>query len=253
MAEKDGDSRDEDWQRTLAQRERDLAEMQNEIGGRGHSRIRRFLPEDHESNPEAQAKRKQKERAYRSALRALLKNDAAYRALYEETFDKLRTHEAATERALDQAREDLAEAKDALDEMRENASTLQDGTRVYRSEDGSFYSEDGTLITGEALESIEWREGASSYEDYLAQKKATADAEGRMNDLLVYQADVLGDIRNRMEDEDNPPSKEDMEMFQEKMEHAMRNRAEHQPEPVQEVPATTASTTAGMQLPPVGR
>ena len=252
MAENDGDSRDENWQRTLARRERDLAEIQNEIAGRGHSRIRRFLPEDHESNPDAQEKKKRQERAYRSALRALLKNES-YRALYEETFDKLRSYEAATERALDRAREHLAEAKDALDEMRENASTLPDGTRVYRSEDGSVYTEDGALITGEALDAIEWRKGAPSYEDYTAQKKAAAEAESRVNDLLVYQADVLGDIRNRMEDEENPPSKEDMEMFQEKMEHAMPNRAEHQPEPVQEVPATTASTTAGMQLPPMGR
>ena len=220
MAENDGDSRDENWQRTLERRERDLAEIQNEIAGRGHSRIRRFLPEDHESNPDAQEKKKRQESAYRSALRALLKNES-YRALYEETSDKLRSYEAATERALDQAREDLAEAKDALDEMREKASTLQDGTRVYRAEDGSVYSEDGTLVTGEALESIEWREGAPSYEDYIAQRKATAEAEGRVNDLLIYQTDVLGRARDRMEDEDNPPSRDELEAIQESIEREM--------------------------------
>jgi|GEM_PF-1244058 len=228
MAENDGDSRDKNWQRTLARRERDLAEIQNEIAGRGHSRIRRFLPEDHESNPDAQEKKKRQESAYRSALRALLKNDAAYRALYEETFDKLRSYEAATERALERAHEDLAEAKDALDEMRENASTLPDGTRVYRSEDGSVYTEDGTFITGEALDAIEWCNGAPGYEEVLARKQAVATAEERVNGLLIYQTDVLGRVRGRMGDEDNPPSREELDTIQDDLETSAPAAVNHE-------------------------
>ena len=220
MAENDGNGGDNDWQRTLEQRERDLVEMQNEIAGRGHSRIRRFLPDDHASNPAAQAKKKRQERAYRSALRALLKNES-YRALYEETFDKLRSYEAATERALEQAREDVTEAKDALDEMRERASTSPDGTRVFRDKNGDVYSEDGELISGAALESIEWCADAPSYEDFVAQKKATAEAEGRVNDLLIYQTDVLGHARDRLTDEDNPPTKQELEAIQESIEREM--------------------------------
>ena len=227
MAEKDGDSRDKNWQRTLARRERDLAEIQNEIAGRGHSRIRRFLPEDHESNPDAQAKKKQKERAYRSALRALLKSDPAYRALYEETFDTLRKYEAATERALEKAHADLAEEKQALEEMRGKANTLPDGTKVFRDKDGNVYSEDGTLITGDALESVEWREGALSYEDFLAQKKTAAAAEGRFNDLLIYQAD-LGETRERLTDEYDPPTKEELEAIQDQVEAAAPAAVKHE-------------------------
>ena len=249
MAENDGDSRDENWQRTLVRRERDLAEIQNEIAGRGHSRIRRFLPEDHESNPDAQEKKKRQERAYRSALRALLKNES-YRALYEETFDKLRTYEVATEHALEQAREDLAEAKGALDEMRENASTLQNGTRVYRSEDGGVYSEDGTLITGDALESVEWRKGAPSYEDYTAQKKAAAEAESRVNDLLVYQAD-LGVVRERLSDEDHPLSPEDLKDVQEDMDSRMPEAVAEQLPVDKTQLAQTAQHSASTPLPPL--
>ena len=133
--------------------------------------------------------------------------------------------------------------------MRENASTLPDGTRVYRSEDGSVYTEDGTLITGEALDAIEWRNGAPGYEEVLARKQAVAAAEERVNGLLIYQTDVLGRVRDRMGDEDSPPSRDELEAIQDSITSDVPFGIDQELKPPESIPPSGSSATANLPLP----
>ena len=144
----------------------------------------------------------------------LLYTDPAYTALYNDTIDLLARAEAATEEALQQAERDLTTARDALNETLDGANRLPDGTHVFRSADGNVYTGDGRVVGSEEAASVEWREDAPSYEDYLARRKAAGDAQHRIDELRRYQVDVLGRIRDRMTDPDNPPSPEDMEQAQ---------------------------------------
>lgn len=191
--------------------ERSFEDLQNEIAGRSVGRIKRFMP-GAASEREAERERK-REREHISAL-AMLMQDPAYAALYNETMDKLRKAEAATEIALDKARECLTQARDALADLRGQASTLPDGTRVFRDGSGNVYTEDGRLIEGDLRNDVRWREGSSSYEDYLAGKWAADEAQATYDDILRYRDGVLGNARERITDEDNPPSKDELREIQ---------------------------------------
>jgi len=213
--------RPEESKEEMAERRRqqDRDDYNNEMADRDVGRIRRFLPES--ARGEDTRKRREKEQRQLSALAMLLQNDPEYAALYEDTFDKLRAAEAATETALARARDGLAAANGMLDETLDRASQLPDGTRAFRDADGNVFSEDGQPITGEALDQVRWRDGAPSYEDYLARKKAVTGAQAAYDEILRYQVDVLGHARGRLTDEDNPPTKEELGELQQDIDTQM--------------------------------
>lgn len=199
----------------LSKTEADFIDLQNESAGRATSRIRRFLPE--EARPDRSGKRAERESGRVSALLSLLQSDPEYAALYGDTLNKLREAEAATAlvlsratTALDQARTDLANALDG-------ASTLADGTRVFRDQNGDVWTDDGRRVEDDELDQFTWRDGAVSYEEFLARKKAAAENQRTVEGLLKYQVDVLGNARDRLMDEDNPPSKEELEQIQQEI------------------------------------
>ena len=208
----------------LSKTEQDRDDLNNEMAGREVGRIKRFLPEGH-AGPAAQ-KRRDQEREHLSALLAMLRSSAAYAALYDQTMDALRNAEAATDAALAEARDILANANEALADLMDNANTLPDGTKVFRDQDGNVYTEDGRLIEGEALESIHWRDNAPSYEDFLARRKAVSDAQATIDAILRYQTDILGHARDRLTDENDPPTKEELEDIRRDIEEQMPPSAE---------------------------
>lgn len=197
-------------------REQDRDDFHNEHAGRDVGRIRRFLPED--ARPDNSGKRAERESRHVSALLSLLQSDPAYAALYGNTFDKLRKAEAATALALAQATSDLDQARTDLAEALDGASTLADGTRVFRDQNGDVWTEDGKRVEGDALDEIVWRERGVSYEELLARKKAVDEGQRTLEAILQYQVEVLGHARNRLADEDNPPSKEELEQIQREIE-----------------------------------
>ena len=202
----------------ISKTERDLADLGNEVAGRETGRPKRFLPRDHEADPKARERKAQRDRAHATALKALLDNDPAYRELYRDTFDKLRRAEAATEMALEQARKDLANAREELNSLKDKASSLPDGTRVLRDKAGKAYTEDGRLIEGDELGQVRWRADAPSYEEFLAHKEAVDRAQENVDEIRQYQVDVLGNARERLTNEDDPPSREELETIQRDLE-----------------------------------
>lgn len=242
------DSTEDNHAQSLRAKERDHDDLQNELAGRETGRQRRFLPGDHESNPRNQERRDRQTAAQMTALQALLTNDAAYRALYNETNDQLRLAEDATERALAKARQALDQAEAALDNMKDRANRLGNGTRVYRDAKGDVRREDGTRVAGSALDEIVWRVGAPDYESFVAQSEARQAAEDARDELTHYQVDVLGDARNRLSDQDNPVTADELHHIQDEIKSKMPKEALVEL-PHEQVTSAPAQATSSIPVP----
>ncbi|NKB56933.1 MAG: hypothetical protein GKS00_11410 [Alphaproteobacteria bacterium] len=203
----------------LSKEEQDRTDLANEMAGREAGRINRFLPDN--ASPAELKKRREREYERLSALITLLQSDPDYAALYNHTMDQLQRAEAETAEALSKANETLQQAQHALAELSDEASSLPDGTKVFRDAGGNVWNERGEPVTGMALEQIVWHDTAPRYEDYLAKKKAVEQARRDVDAIRHYQVGTLGSARDRLSDEDNPPSKDDLKEFQKRIEQEM--------------------------------
>lgn len=197
-------SSDED--NALSRRSRDFDDQQNELAGRETGRQRRFLPDDALS-PEGRKKKAERER-FSELMRMLA--DPAYRALYEQAAQRLSEAEQATDRALDRIGREISAARDQVSEIEDRAARLPDGTRVYRAADGTIRREDGSIVEGPNAESIVWRGDEPCYEEMQAARERLEVLHRAQQDLLDYQNGVLGPARDRLEDEDNPPTPDEL-------------------------------------------
>src|SRR3546814_20712795 len=105
--------------------------------------------------------------------------DPEYAALYNEVSDLLSRAEAATEAALIDAEQDLSTANSELDQTLDKANRLPDGTAVFRSKDGTIYTENGKPVEGEEAAGVVWKDKAPSYADFLMKKRASETARER--------------------------------------------------------------------------
>jgi ElaB/YqjD/DUF883 family membrane-anchored ribosome-binding protein len=197
-------------------KQQEFNDLQDEIAGRDTGRMKRFLvSSDSRNDPESKDKKNHRETL--TFLQMLLLNDPEYAALYKETNDLLTRAEIATEQALDQAEEDLIRSREKLHDTLEHANKLADGTAVFKDENGKILTENGRLVEGMELETIVWKDTDVSYEDFLELKQSDAGAVQRIESLRHYQVDVLGCARDRMNDQDAPPSKEEMERIKQEV------------------------------------
>lgn len=194
----------------------EFEDLQRELMGVEGPREARFLDADIRDSRDIN-KRGEKDAQRISRLQLLLLQDPAYAALYNETFDKLRDAERAAEIALASAILTRDAVQRSLQEMLDRAPQLPNGTRVFRDAQGQVWTEDGQLVDPAVAEGIQWRGNEFSYEQYLAQKDTLQSVEDHIQALTHYQINVLGHVRDRMSDEKNPASKDDMESFQQDM------------------------------------
>lgn len=193
-------------------RRTDFDDLQNEQADRETGRARKYYPRDHDGSQSAKAK----EERYLSALKRMLQNET-YLALYNQTDDLLTKAETATEKMLPQAEQQSRRDDEALDDMLEKANKLPDGTAVFRDKDGNIYTEDGGLIEAAEAESIVWKDNAPTYEDYRKQKQDAEKSRQQVEDIRRYQVDVLGNARERLHDENNPLSPEELKEMQQEV------------------------------------
>lgn len=184
-----------------------MDDLQNEIAGRETGRQARFLPEDPRS---AEAKRKAREaRAFRSRLAELLADP-----VYRETYDRVRLSLGEAERAADavllELEAHLRDAEAHLQDIQDRAARLPDGTRVYRDAEGNVRREDGSVVDPVLVDTIIWRDGEPSYEEYMAQQDQLDALRAQHGDVAGYRGD-LGAMRDRVEDPDDPPNLDELE------------------------------------------
>lgn len=206
---------------TEKQRQIDLDDLGNEMAGRETGRNSRFRNKE-DSNSEAAQRRRANTQAHMTALETMLLNDPEYAKIYNDTMDLLAEAEQVVEGALAQAEQALKQSSEELQTMLDNASQLPDGRKVFRDEEGQVWTADNERVSPEEAESIVWKDGSPSHTDFQKQKQLHQDRQQRYDDLYDSRYNVLGDIRNRMEDQDNPVAKEDVKGIQDTIEEQMK-------------------------------
>ena len=205
--------------RSERRRAEDFDDLQHELSGQETGRQQRFLPDTARSRAEKQRRRERTDRLL-TELDSWLR-DPIYRAQYEGFGDFLNEAENATETALSKAVAALGEARDRLQSVLDKANVLPGGTKVFRAADGRIMDENGNVVSAEDAAGIVWRDGAATYEEYLAAKRRAEDARNLVDDIRSFQTDVLGTARNRWEDTDDPITPEEMEEWRRRIEAEM--------------------------------
>lgn len=183
--------------------------------GEPTGRIPRFLSENHYALYGGDSEKKQSERRYRTMLQMLLEEDTQYARLYYEVQDTLNKARRAADRALDDINRQLEEAERTLQHMRNNAARLDDGTLVFRSTvDGHVYTEDGRQLSDDEAQDIEFSDNAPSQEDYNTQKQKVETLKKQEVEVKTYKRDVIDRAQERMDDENDPPSVEELEKIE---------------------------------------
>ena len=233
----------------LSKQEQDFIDHQNELAGADVSRPPRFLSESKTAKAIEMRQKKDRERV--SRLLELLQHDPEYAALYSQTIDLLGRAEAATAMALAKAEDTLDQAKQDLNTITDRANALPDGTHVFRDANGMTRTANGEIIDGHRFDAIHNRPDAPSYEEYLAAKKATDQAQKRIDELRRYQVDVLGGARHRITDPDHPLTKDELKDIQKKIEGQMPSHVRTELAPTSgDAPQT--HSTATIKLPDLG-
>jgi hypothetical protein len=163
--------------------------------------------------------------------------NAAYEAAYQETIKFITdlSHEAET--AIDAA-------TNMLDDLRNQSSTMLDATprwqddqRLFRDKDGDVRDQHGKIIEGLAAEDVVWPEGAPTYEDWHAVEDRITATQTHLEDWQNLRDNQIAPAQDRMTDEDDPPTIEEME--------AMRDSLEALAEPLRQVSQAKAEVERG--------
>lgn len=198
----------------LRQQEQNGHDLQNEIADRDVGRQKRYMV----SGDPIAAQEEKKERDKLETLTALglLLQDPEYAELYQQVSDEIAQAARIVEDELQKAQIKLHELNETQQDMLNDANRLADGTRVFKDEHGNVRSQDGEIITDQVmLDSIVWKDDAPSYEDYTENTEAIEETRNDIDELRRYEIEVIGTARERLHDEDDPPSKKELEQIRE--------------------------------------
>ncbi len=200
-----------------AEKQRDIArrDLNDELIGAENGRQIRFFPE---ASRMAESRKQKEKRDHEQVMTELMQRmmDPAYAALYSDTYDLLTKAETASEKILTDLDIELDVARFELAQCKDSANRLPDGALVFMDKNGNMRHENGGIIEDTVLlESIVRKSNAPTYEDYLEKRNRITKLERDIDELRRYQVDVLGDAREKMTDEDNPASKEELKKIQE--------------------------------------
>lgn len=235
---------------TTDRKQQDFDDLQREMAGLDVGRQQRFLPEGEERGNNRGSDKRALGRDALSALAQRLMNDTAYAALYSDTMQQLEAAERAAALAMEARETYLAEQLTAFETMKDNAARLPDGRLVFRDKDGEVVDENGAQITDLEAQSIVWPDNAPTYEEYVAQRERVDAARRDIEDIREYQVDVLGNARNRMEDERKPVDEGEMEQIQSNIRDrapaSMQTEIETSAAPITEPTATSSAASPAL-------
>jgi hypothetical protein len=185
-----------------AKRQIDFDDQQREAAGVDVGRYARFYPAGDDRNPDAKKKKERAEQTRRT-LEELMR-DPEYARLYNEVGDRLRDAETEADTAIAMIQSKLAEAEEQIEIMEDNAARGPDGQFVFRYADGRVVYADGTKVPDDIAAGIVWPDNAPSAEEYFAALNRQQQLEVLLSEWSIYRNDVLGGIRDRYDDPDNP-------------------------------------------------
>lgn len=193
-------------ERALEKTRENFRDLQNELAGRETGRAYRFTSDEERERRTGRANARQSERTH-TQLQLLL-SQPDYARDHNRVMKMLIEVEQRTQLAIDTTELGLSQNDQELDDIQSRASALPDGTRVYRDKEGNVFTEDGEQVLPPDRDSIVWRDDNPGYEDYLRNRERDITLRDYLDRLRDYQINVLGHIRGRMTDPDNPVPKE---------------------------------------------
>ncbi|MEJ0038750.1 MAG: hypothetical protein WDO68_22185 [Gammaproteobacteria bacterium] len=198
---------------------RDSIDLNNEYAGRETGRMKRFLTAQDTQGGEHEKERE--ERRFNALMRLLQNPD--YARAYFELETMVERADAAVTLALSRNSQDAADAQDHLAQIKDNAAQAPDGRKVFRAANGRVYYESGEAVSDPAL--AERAMGSPSWEEFQRAQAEIERLAKERREIEDYQRDVVDPARERLGDQDNPPSKEELERRKRELETKM-------PEPV---------------------
>ncbi|MEO1039514.1 MAG: hypothetical protein AAFX09_08205 [Pseudomonadota bacterium] len=189
-----------------------LDDLNNEAAGRETGRIKRFHPDRDPATLEA--KKQEDERRISALLRLL--DDPAYRAAYDAAWGALEDAQTAVDEALIDAANAVERLTAYTDEMDARAHKLGNEA-VFQDETGRFFRADGSALSDEETARVERSADAPSFEARRQAGDALEAAQARRAHILEIQATVLNPARARLEDQDNPMSRDELETLEEEL------------------------------------
>lgn len=200
------------------------------------------------------AERGRKDRdTHTRTLTWLLANDRAYAKVYNDTMGALGDAERDADDALEKLEAAHTKARRDIQVMLDRAAKLPDGRRAFKDKNGQVWDEHGAQVSDDQAASIEWRSNEPTYEVFSDQSRYADDISRSVNEMRGVQVD-LGEIREEMTDQKNPPTQERAEDLREQVQELDRKTQENvariRAEAMQKPEVQTYTPTATMPLPP---
>lgn len=196
--------------------EQNRIDLQNEIAGREVGKQNRFGVGENLTATELQ-KKEEKERYALAAVMDLMDNPE-YAALYNETKNFAHDLMRMTEEEITRANKSLEVLYQERAALLENSNKLDDGTIIFRDEHGNVFDENGDQIFDPvALESVVWKDGATTQEQFAANRDQIGSTLNEVDELTNYQVEILGDVIVKFDDENYRPDMDELLKVKEHM------------------------------------
>lgn len=213
----DNDEQIETLKARFARQAQDDADLQNEIAGRDVGRIGRFLPEAAQSGGSSGNKSREERAEALTRLQMALMTNAAYAQAFRETTDALNDAQNRLDTVLERVRREIDLTEAALEDKRGRAARLEDGTRVYRDQNGAVRTEDGEIVADALAAGIVWKGDEPTYESMQADRERAERLKGIERDAQDGQARI-GEMQADIRDEDNPKTEDALDAIREEAE-----------------------------------
>lgn len=196
-------------------KKQDLDDLNNEIAGRETGRIKRFLSQEARDYIEDGKKGKKQEKL--SLLDILLMTDPVYAQLYSDVMEKIEEIDKAIKKALTRIEQRIAFLEENLADIRTRAQRLDDGTLIYRSQNGAVYTDDGVPVSKSELGAVRWKTSDPSWEKRREAGEALDSTYKKKEEIEEYRDGALQHAKDRMNDRDNPPGKDELQKIRDEL------------------------------------
>lgn len=191
-------------------------DLQNEIGDHEVGKPKRFGVGESLEATKIQ-KKKDEERFALVTLMDLM-NDPEYAKLYNETKAFVHNLMDITEEEIVRANKSLEELSQERKELLENTNKIEDGTIIFKNKNGEVLTENDEVITDPiVLESIVWKDGTTTYEEFAANREKIGSTLNEVDELTRYQVEKLGSAMVNYQDEDYRPDMEQMDQLKDNL------------------------------------
>ncbi|MEL6692378.1 MAG: hypothetical protein AAFQ12_05010 [Pseudomonadota bacterium] len=195
-------------------------DLQGELSG-SSNKAARFLDPDKSPRGRNAQDKEARERTFQTQLDLIMLNPdyaiahTRVSGLIDDAQDKLSA-------AIDKTAQRIEHLEDVIADMEDRTTKLPDGTPVFRSADGSVRASDGRKLTQAEAVALTNPDNLLSYEQYKAARDALQGARSRQDGLAGKQT-IIDDARRRMDDPDNPPSRDELDDIEDDVTEIIRD------------------------------